>query len=225
MTRPTRSLNDSIRKFGSSTGGSFTLEASTVFPLLFGALFLYFLIALYIFQQGVFYSGAVMASEAAAFRWDNSKRDAASGLPPAGEDDGLYWRLAEDGLLRGMMNMGQSAESISAYSLDSQGSAPDDLPAAKLAKAGERLNESWTGEMRYRRGLLGVIETRVYPSVPIALPGGRKIGASAKAQPADPVEFIRSIDLVRYYTAKFRTSEDISPDKAGKVLQNYGGAQ
>jgi len=218
-------LNDRIRKLCSSTGGSFTLEASTVFPLLFGALFLYFIVALYLFQQGVFYSGAVMASEAAAFRWDNSRRDAASGLPPAGEDDGLYWRLTEDGLLRGMMNMGQPAESISAYPLDRRGAVPYDLPAVKLAKAGDRLNESWTGEMRYLRGVHGMIETRLYPSVPIDLPGGRKIGAAAKAQPSDPVEFIRSIDLVRYYTAKFRTSEDISPDKAGKVLQNYGGAQ
>lgn len=218
-------MNDRIRKLCSSTGGSFTLEASTVFPLLFGALFLYFIVALYLFQQGVFYSGAVMASEVAAFRWDNSRRDAASGLPPAGEDDGLYWRLTEDGLLRGMMNMGQPAESISAYPLDRRGAVPYDLPAVKLAKAGDRLNESWTGEMRYLRGVHGMIETRLYPSVPIDLPGGRKIGAAAKAQPSDPVEFIRSIDLVRYYTAKFRTSEDISPDKAGKVLQNYGGAQ
>ncbi|MGK9254461.1 hypothetical protein [Paenibacillus humicus] len=218
-------MNDRIRKLCSSTGGSFTLEASTVFPLLFGALFLYFIVALYLFQQGVFYSGAVMASEAVAFHWDNSRRDAASGLPPAGEDDGLYWRLTEDGLLRGMMNMGQPAESISAYPLDRRGAVPYDLPAVKLAKAGDRLNESWTGEMRYLRGVHGMIETRLYPSVPIDLPGGRKIGAAAKAQPSDPVEFIRSIDLVRYYTAKFRTSEDISPDKAGKVLQNYGGAQ
>jgi hypothetical protein len=196
-----------------------------VFPLLLGAMFLFFLVALYIFQQGIYYAGAVRASEAAAFHWDNSKRDEATGLPPAGEDDGLNWRLSEDGLLRGILHMNNPSEAAFSYSLENTEAEPSDLPVAKLAKAGRRLDESLRGEMLYKRGTwLGMIETRLYPSITASLPGGRSIGAAAWAQPVDPVEFIRTVDLVRYYTAKFRTSKDVSPDTAGKVLQDYGAS-
>jgi hypothetical protein len=45
----------------------------------------------------------------------------------------------------------------------------------------------------------------------------------ASASIVDPVQFIRDVDLVRYYTAKFNNGT--SKQKAGKALQAYSGGE
>ena len=202
--------------------GSFTLESTIVFPVFFGMILLFIIVAVYVFQQGVLYTAAVRATESAAFHWDNSKRDA-TGLPPAGQDDGLYWRLGSDGLLQSLLHVGwDSSEPEAKLPLPSNGADTENLSGSKLARGGDRLSRSLTGELTYERSVLqGTIMARLYPAGRLEAPGGRKLGAAARAHPADPVEFIRSVDLVRYYTAKFRSSSDSKPDSVGKALGEY----
>ena len=78
MSRPIPYLNSRRLpgRFLEENEGSFTMEATIVFPVFFGMLLLFLIVAFYVFQQGVLYTAAVRTTETAAFHWDNSKRDA-----------------------------------------------------------------------------------------------------------------------------------------------------
>ncbi|OXM17297.1 hypothetical protein CGZ75_12025 [Paenibacillus herberti] len=203
-----------------------------MFPLMMTTTLLWLIVVLIIFQGGVAQSGAARASEAAVLHWDNSKRGA-SGLPAAGVDDGLYWRLAEDNLLQGLLQLaspedGQQASVTVALPLPvgGNGAAAGSLTAIKLGKAGSRLSPQLHGEMMYKRGVLNrQAETRLRLPMGIPSRSGKSGEVRASAIVTDPVEFIRSVDLVRYYTAKFQASRDMKAASAGKALKDYAAGR
>ncbi|WP_339279714.1 hypothetical protein NYE40_07545 [Paenibacillus sp. FSL W8-1187] len=230
MIRRTRFSNDGsarlLKRLAGGTEGSFALEAVSVFPLLLAATLAWMLAALFVFQGSVLQSGAARAADAASLHWDNSKREQ-SGLPPAGQDDGLYWRLSQDSLLQGLLGLGAGEdEAVETIALPASQSPSSDgsLAAAKLGKAAVRLSPRLVGEMAYRRdGLDRRTESRL--RLPIAAAEGLVPAVRASAVVTDPVEFIRSVDLARYYTAKFRSSRDVQPSSAGKALTDYASGR
>lgn len=173
-------------------------------------------------------SAAARAAEAAVFLWDNSKRGV-SGLPPAGEDDGLYWRLAEDSLLHGLLSSVQTSNEDSASALVSlpvRGKEAGSLAESKLSKSAHRLSPQLRGQLTYHRETLSR-RAEAALKLPFSLPGSDGNLAQVKASAAviDPVEFIRSVDLVRYYTAKFQASREINAASAGKALTDYASGR
>ncbi|SDS19883.1 hypothetical protein SAMN05444162_0944 [Paenibacillaceae bacterium GAS479] len=225
-----RAGNGWWRRFAADNRGNHTLEAVSVFPLLMTTTLLWLIAVLIIFQGGVAQSGAARASEAAVLHWDNSKRGA-SGLPAAGADDGLYWRLAEDNMLQSLLQLGaheggQRASVTVALPVGGNGAATDSLAASKLYRAASRLSSQLRGEMMYKRGVLNrQAETRL--RLPIGIPSrsGKSGVVRASAIVTDPVEFIRSVDLVRYYTAKFQASRDMKAASAGRALTDYAAGR
>ncbi|MFC4811058.1 TadE/TadG family type IV pilus assembly protein [Paenibacillus sp. GCM10023250] len=198
--------------------GSFTVEASLVFPVLFIALIALLMLSMYVYQTVAAYHGASLAAERTAFRWDNSYRDPVSGIGPTGSYDGLYWRITDNGALRSLFDLASSGagEEGIEIAIGENGSAGADdgeeedasLPVLKMRTEGARVAGPFQGSMRYS----GSLEKRVDAKLrqPISIPvleaflGHSEPAAEAAASIVDPVELIRNVELVRYYAGKFK---------------------
>jgi len=222
--------------------GSFTLEASMVLPAVFASLLAMILFSLYVYQQVVVYSVASLASERAAFRWDNSKRDPVSGMGVTGQYDGLYWRMSGNGALESLFGLAGSASGANAETVVNFGGngngvnggegGVSSLPVAKMSKIAGRVPDAFEGRMIYSYGLIEKrIETAVREPMAIqalqSLNGLRDPSAASGADIVDPVEFIRNVDLVRYYTTKFNQMPNAAAQRgqAAAVLAERGTLQ
>ncbi|GGD76693.1 TadE/TadG family type IV pilus assembly protein [Paenibacillus nasutitermitis] len=215
-------MNSRIRRWLRNEEGSFTLEASMVFPAIFFALLTLILLSMYMYQKVVLYDAASISAERAAFRWDNSYRDPLSGMGQTGNYDGLYWRISDNGALKSLFGFDGSPASggytvqigdIDESAGETSGGdriddSPSSLPALKLSRTAKRIPRPFEGEMSYSYGLLqkgiGVKLRQPLSIRPLELMlGHSEPRAASSAEIVDPVELIRNVDLVRYYTAKF----------------------
>lgn len=210
--------------------GSFTLEASLVFPVIFYALIILLFFCMYLYQTAVLGQAAGVAAERAAYSWDNSYRNSRTGAYEAGKYDSLYWRLTDDGLLQGVFGWDESS-SNDYVNLQVPVSSQTDgaLSLKKLARTGGELPSGLTGEMSYDNNLMSrkvsVLLHRMIPLVPLekVLGDVEQYGRS-DSYIVEPVEWIRTVELARYYGAKFQGRDGAKTDKqeAGKALQMYG---
>ncbi|MEC0257776.1 TadE family protein [Paenibacillus lautus] len=211
--------------------GSFTVEASLVLPIVLMVTVLLLFLCLYIYQQSMLVQASAAASERTAYSWDNSHKFAATGSVEQGQYDSLYWRLTEDnvvGTLFGLVG-GDSTRSITLPQGEAEGGK---LPELKLSKGGMAVPSSMAGEMRYTNQLLiRKVTTSLNEQVsltPISrmLDDGGQIKVNSQSIVVDPVEFIRTVDLMRYYGSKFQGGRN-GTDKAaaGEVLQKFGGSR
>ncbi|MEC0309939.1 pilus assembly protein [Paenibacillus lautus] len=211
--------------------GSFMVEASLVLPIVLMVTVLLLFLCLYIYQQSMLVQASAAASERTAYSWDNSHKFAATGSVEQGQYDALYWRLTEDnvvGTLFGLVG-GDSTRSITLPQGEAEGGK---LPELKLSKGGMAVPSSMAGEMRYTNQLLiRKVTTSLNEQVsltPISrmLDDGGQIKVNSQSIVVDPVEFIRTVDLMRYYGSKFQGGRN-GTDKAaaGEVLQKFGGSR
>jgi hypothetical protein len=212
--------------------GSFTLESTLVFPIIFFLILLFLLFSMYIYQKVVLYYSASETAERASFSWDNSHRNARNGMLITHEYDSLYWRIGEDYMLGSLFGMSTGETDLSLELPLMQDVSSLKLSGAKLNKASAWL----TGEAGLPfQGAVGYLNSIWNRKVAVKLmqpmsliPLERTLGLSepktvASASIVDPVQFIRDVDLVRYYTAKFNNGT--SKQKAGKALQAYSGGE
>ncbi|MFX3635125.1 MAG: TadE/TadG family type IV pilus assembly protein [Candidatus Pristimantibacillus sp.] len=227
-------LSSRLRHWGRNEQGSFTLESTLVLPMLFLLILTFLLFSMYIYQKVVLYYTASVTAERTAFSWDNSYRNPRNGMLIEGQYDGLYWRIAEDHRLESLFGLNQER---SAVSLDIPSRAASDseglaLSNRKLAGGSEWISAAdglnYRGSIGYNPGLLKR-EIEVKLRQPVSLePLERILGISeprtvAKSAIVDPVEFIRSVDMVRYYAAKFASKSEAEKRNAGEVLAKYSG--
>lgn len=210
--------------------GSFTLESTIVFPMLFGLILLFILFGMYMYQKVVLYYTASATAERAAFSWDNSFRQAKSGMLNDAAYDGLYWRIGEDELLSGLFGTSRnraSAEAAIPPAMPGE-AAKEDLSVRKMAQAAEWIGQAdlaYEGHISYSRNALKR-EITVRLKSPLASGLADQSGlvrepkTVSTASIVDPAEFIRSIDLVRYYSAKYANR----PGGAGQANQQAGQA-
>lgn len=209
--------------------GSFTLEASLVYPVIFYALIILLFFCMYLYQTAVLGQAAGVAAERAAYSWDNSYRNSRTGAYEAGKYDSLYWRLTDDGLLQGLFGWGASSNDNVNLQLPVNTQADGALPLKKLARTGGELPSGLSGEMTYDNSLLSrkvsVLLHCMIPLVPLekVLGDVEQYGRS-DSYIVEPVEWIRTVELARYYGAKFQGRAGAKTDKqeAGKALQMYG---
>ncbi|MBW7476550.1 pilus assembly protein [Paenibacillus oenotherae] len=211
--------------------GSLSIESSMVLPTVFLSLIIMLLFSMYVYQNVVLYYMASISAERAAFRWDNSKRDMTSGMGLTGQYDGLYWRMASDGALQSLFGIGsgngnEGGGTVISVGGTGNGNADHDdepygesLPGMKLGKVAGRMPESIEGQMKYKYGWT---EKRIQARLqkPMSVPllefilGHAQPSTVSSAAVVDPVEFIRNVELVRYYTAKFGQGAGASPKRA-----------
>ncbi|MFB9324831.1 pilus assembly protein [Paenibacillus aurantiacus] len=222
-----------IRRLGAiirGDEGSYTLEASFVFPALFTVMTALLLFGLYVYQQVAVYYVASVSAERAAFVWGNSHRDPDIGIAPAGAYDGLYWRVGDDAALQSVFKLaGASGASITVpigEEVDEGDEAEQSLAGRKLLRVTARVPAFRQGALAYTNRLLTKeVEADLSPPMNIPLLG--RLGHQVSLQTAslasivDPVELIRNVDLARYYTAKWNNRADavLTRANAAAVIQ------
>lgn len=207
------------------------MEASLVLPVVLMVTVLLLFLCLYIYQQSMLVQASAAASERTAYSWDNSHKIAASGSVEQGRHDALYWRLTDDNVVGTLFGLagGDSTRSITLPQGEAEGG---ELPERKMSKGGMAVPSSMAGEMRYTNQLLiRKVTTSLNEQVsltPISrmLDDGGRIEVNSQSIVVDPVEFIRTVDLMRYYGSKFQGGRN-GTDKAaaGEVLQKFGGSR
>lgn len=196
--------------------GTITLEASAIIPWVLLMTFIVVLFALFISQRSLLYYGSSVLSERTAFNWSNSSKVSTTGSYPEGKYDGLYWRLADDGLVQGLFGGSEGKEGIRVDVYpdmeDGVGASPED----KLKKGGfdsAAAVSLGTGEISYRNiGIKRVVETSLkseWLPEPLAwLRGEQNAEATTSALVVEPTEFLRSFNFIRYYASKMKSSPD-----------------
>ncbi|RKP53815.1 hypothetical protein D7Z26_10465 [Cohnella endophytica] len=221
-----------LRLWGDDTG-TVTLEASMIFPWVFLMTLIVLLFSLFISQRALLYYGVSVTAERTAFNWSNSAKETLTGAYPEGRYDGLYWRLADDGLVLGLFGLGGESGATQVDVIPGMEGTTGASPADKLRRgafesASKRLLGA--GKLSYLNiGIKREIEARVeigWLPAPLAwLRGDERAGAKSSALIVEPAEFLRSFNLIRYYASKMKEApggETEYRDKAGDVLKKRG---
>lgn len=212
--------------------GSFTIEASLVMPIILMVTIILMFFCMYIYQQSFLQQVASAATERSAYVWDNSHKEASNGTVQPGQHDSLYWRLSDDNMLGSIFGF-EGAGSEESISLPGGSGGSSSLPVEKLTKVSDLATGEMTGNLTYENKLLfRKVNAELHqlinlPLLDQILSGGSEIEVHAQSLIVEPVEFIRTVDLMRYYGAKFKgsgSSDSSSMNKgdAAKVLQKYG---
>ncbi|GAA0382827.1 pilus assembly protein [Paenibacillus motobuensis] len=210
--------------------GSFILESSLVFPSIFVAILILLFFCLYLYQNAALGQVAAVAAERSAYSWDNSYRKPLTGAYETGKYDSLYWRLKDDGMLQAIFgwssDLPTSELSLPFEQMEDIG---DSLPLKKLATTGTEIPAAIHGRMQYENKLLlrkvRVGLDRLIPLVPLErVIGDVTQSGQAVSYVVEPVEWIRTVDLARYYGAKFKGGggEKMDQKEAGKALTLFG---
>lgn len=191
-----------IRKSGffrENEKGSFTVEASLVFPIILLLTVAFILISVYIYERVYLYYVASITAERTTYSWNNSSKNPYTGEYELGSYDNLYWRLTDDQLFNFFSLSEQESHLIK---ISTEGSSQyDSLAEQKLQNSASLLPSGINGSLTYQNSLIAKrvtvnLETPIKISPLLGRLIGDKISSSASSTITDPVEFIRTIDLV-----------------------------
>ncbi|MEK3881971.1 TadE family protein [Paenibacillus sp. PL2-23] len=233
---------NSLQSWREDQRGSFTLEAVTVFPVLLAMVLAFLFLGMYLYQQTIVLYAASVTAERAAFSWDNSNREPETGMLLSPSYDSLYRNLGSDGALASVFGLRADSANHSvewpAEGGDGTASAERGQgggPAGKLLAASEWMAVAqlpYRGTVSYKSGgLRRSVEVKLRH--PLSLSSWEKGWTRGEAAAAgqgivvDPVEFVRSVDLARYYWRKFAdypNGRTTARSRAGEVLSSYGQA-
>lgn len=223
-----------ISRFGSflrGNRGSFTVESTFVLPIVVLTIFMILMLCMYFYQSAMLVQASAITSERAAYSWNNRYKDARTGSFEQGQTEELYWRLTEDQLLSAVFSgLGGDAAT---ETIRIPGEAGGSLTATKMANAAKELPAGMDGTMTSKRGLLHPITSVLHTPLklaPIQRIAGDRMGGSQYSTVVEPTEFIRNIELIRYYAGKFKADKAVpnsekggaavamTPDNAGAQL-------
>lgn len=196
-----------LRKFKEQEKGMFTLEASLIFPIIFISTIALILVSLIIYNQLVVYQRAHIIAERVAFSWDNSAKDLKTGsfgeneytTMPGG--DGLYWRVGQIGSsfinkLGGTTETAATSRKISKANTESSAMLPSAVVVVEQPDFGTlnpQVSVTITSDFRVPEILANFISTDKYE-------------VTAYASVKDPVEIIRTTDMVIEYGTRIFNS-------------------
>lgn len=187
-----------IQTFKKDKSGSFTIEASIIFPTLLILTLCLIFFSLVIYQKAMMHYSATTIAERIAYTWDNSKKDWVTGEFKASDyttydpgDDGLYWRFTGNDFLE---QFGISLE------IGDGGVKAKKIDPARIGTVpfGDRPS------ITYENGLTGnfvkvrLISPLNIPSFTKDLFGIDQLDVTAKRRVNEPVEFMRNVDFAVY---------------------------
>ncbi|MFS0870520.1 TadE family protein [Paenibacillus xylanilyticus] len=211
--------------------GSFTIEASLVFPVVLFILVLILFFSMYMYQKTFLNQHAYAAAERAAYSWDNSHKQPMTGEVVADEHDNLYWRLTDDRLLGALFGWAGADNQIS---VPVPAGAGGNLTEKKLSQAVQGMPSGMRGTIEYQNSLVQrKVTTELEQVISLPLPSflfdsANNVLTQGSSAVVEPAEFIRTVDLIRYYAAKFKGSGGAAAGtaaEAGQVLQHFGKKQ
>ncbi len=211
---------NSVKGFMKSKEGSFTIEASLVFPIIFLLVLSMIFISMYIYQKASLYYIASCTADRIAFNWNNSYKDFSTGEVAFGKyEDSLYWRLTDDRLLDSLLVLTNDYKPIE-VNINDNNSIGDSLPENKLINNAGYLPNGVNGKIIYhnyvQREIIVELESQIKIPIFIANLVGDKINARAESTITEPVEFIRTIDFVRRYSHILEENKDKVKDILSK---------
>ncbi|WP_025678156.1 TadE/TadG family type IV pilus assembly protein [Paenibacillus massiliensis] len=219
------------RELGSDEEGSFSLEASLVFPIIMLIIFILLFFCLYLYQKSILIQVAATASERAAYSWDNSYKLPTNGAVEEGKRDPLYWRMTDDAMIGALFGWA-GADTRQAVAIPGM-STGQGLPQKKMSQASGAIPTGMKGQQYYENFLM-IRRVTTELSKMIHLPllsqvlEGDRLSTASYAGVVDPVEYIRTIELIRYYGPKFKGTGQGIPLKAGAagaVIQDYAARE
>lgn len=167
------------------------------------------LFALYVSLQSQVYYSSSVAAERAAYGWSNSAKDVRTGAYPAGQYDGLYWRMKDDALLQGWLGMATGDRPVSVAIASASDAEADSTASGKLARIGTTMPDSLSGVIEYRNiGIQRTVTVKAssgwLPEALVKFRGQKAASSDVSALVVEPAELIRTFDLIRYYSAKMK---------------------
>lgn len=166
-------------------------------------------LAVMLYRESGLYFSAGQSAERTAYVWDNSRKDLVTGAVHPEGVDGLYWRLADDGLSQ-WFNVKNPMSPVQVSLPQTRGGVTGEGPAGKLARTAGELNPSVRGSLSFQHyGLFRLV--RVSLERGMDLPGtvnrwfkSSEIEASATSHVVDPIETIRLTDLTRTFITEIQ---------------------
>jgi hypothetical protein len=199
----------SLKNLKSSDKGSFTIEASLVFPIILMLTIFMQFFSVYVYQKVILYNQASFIAQRAAHSWDNSYKDPVTGGFKDGkvQYDGLYWRITSDNMFdfMGLITGESPGEVTVKFETDDNKNLKRPDPNFKLNNAFksrfEKVGENLDGQITYTNNLIDRKIT-VTLNNPIQLPfwGNRLMSATVTTRVTDPAEFMRTFNLIRTYS-------------------------
>lgn len=190
--------------------GTFTLEASMIFPVIFLCTLFFLFTGLLIFHKVHVAYVTFSGSERLAHVWDNSYKDPFTGAFDPDQRDGLYWRWQEGNLL----SLLRSQPASISIRTDSANEA-NSLTERKLQRLNEYFPPGMDGEIHLKNGWLEKkISVRLAQRfrLPVGLTGilGNTWEVEAETLIVDPVEYIRNLQLIQHYGSHFFQQSRVS---------------
>lgn len=200
-----------MRGFYNNHRGSFTIEASLIFPVIFLITVAILFFSIFIYQKVTLHFLATETAEKIAFVWDNSYRDINTGEVETGQKDPLYWRTFNDNKVD-LLDMMMEKERAS-MEIDQNGnvvlSDNNKLNNLKLEKAAELIPRGISGKISYQnllveRTIQVELETTFSNPILSLFYKNEIISAKATAKIAEPTQFIRNVDFILIYAQEIK---------------------
>lgn len=230
-----------LRHFIRDERGNLSLESALVFPLIMSVIVIMTIAAIYVFQVVFLQYVTLSTAERAAFIWDDADRQIVTGQVRSEEQYGLYENEMMLHLISKIIPMGTTQR---ATTLDITSDTMSDtdasnstlltsLVADKLALAQrhiEHMNLHVNGQVTYSTSaLLPRIEINMKQQLSPLTWQRQQVFASPAYTTyrslVNPISFIRSVDLVLYYTEGLKkmssTEQSEWKQKGGKAIQTF----
>lgn len=222
MTNPRGFLETRICRFCRGEAGSFHIESTLLMPVVFWFTLAMLGLGFVAYQKGDLLQSAYEWSERSAYVWKDSHKDAVTGAFVYQDMDDVYAGMVSEGLgwLRASLKGFRQAE-IAFPGLEVSGQS---LSGRKLLRSSQELEGQIFGEGEYvNRVLEGEVRadwSREWATwvQNVMAPQGRRLQEGAAAYVADPVEFLRTVELVTTYATKLK-SRFATPDEATNALR------
>lgn len=204
--------------------GSFTIESSLIVPIIFIITLVLIFGSLFFYQKAGLYYIASTVADRTAYVWDNSYKDARTGEFELGQNDGLYWRLSHDSVSDMFGFIVQNDPST--FKFPEQNTEIGlSGPLKKLQNGAKQLTEGLTGTLTYTHHLLDrrvKVELQSWFHLPLFAEAYLPdiIHAEASSGIVEPVEFIRSIDLVSTYVKELQ-DRGVTKQAAKEALDEF----
>jgi hypothetical protein len=192
-----------IRKWLRNEEGSFTIEASLVYPIVFLCTAALLFFSLWSFEKAYLQQLAAITVDRIAYNWDNSNKDLVTGAYEIHQNDGLYYRVSNDGI--------SQSSSISIPNIISPATLTG--PKRKLQNAVTRFPKGINGILTFKNHLIErKVEAQLsrmitpLPLLKLWFGSSKTLSAKSSAIVNEPVEFIRNTDLMLTYLPLIKQS-------------------
>src|SRR5699024_6337535 len=191
-------------KLNKEDKGSFTLETTLIFPIIFIITIGIIFMSIVIYEKVVVYQKAYVVAERIAFTWDNSKKEVKNGSFNESEYtsmsgmDGLYWRTNQIGI---------------GFIEDVFGGGPSGVYGSKIERAQAEAEEIISGSVKsiqvsdtfgFNQKVEVTMEVTLKAPNFLNLVLGKDFEVTASAAIKDPVETVRLTEFMFYIGEKIK---------------------